>query len=291
MKYDNGSAFRRALEDRLRTMSMQTGMSLTRLRKMVVFDRYLARLLHYQPGRWILKGGLALQLRLGVEARTTKDIDLLLLDIQQNILLALRSAGALDLNDWFSFEIGNPQIETDEVGGKRYPVRAILDTRDFETFHIDIGMTDALIEAPDQLTTPELLTFADIQPTIIPCYPLTQQISEKLHAYTRLHASGESSRVKDFVNMLLIASLAEFQADRLHKAIEVTFLQRGTHPFPKLLPEPSGNWATTFKKLSKDVGAGFPSLDETFLMLQKFLNPILSDSPVTHWDSIHWQWD
>src|SRR4030042_6931170 len=166
MKYDNGSAFRRALEDRLRTMSMQTGMSLTRLRKMVVFDRYLARLLHYQPGCWILKGGLALQLRLGVEARTTKDIDLLLLDIQQNILLALRSGGALDLNDWFSFEIGNPQIETDEVGGKRYPVRAILDTRDFETFHIDIGMTDALIEAPDQLTTPELLTFAEIQPTI-----------------------------------------------------------------------------------------------------------------------------
>jgi hypothetical protein len=67
MKYDNGSAFRRALEDRLRSMSIQTGMSLTRLRKMVAFDRYLARLLYYQPGCWILKGGFALQLRLGAE--------------------------------------------------------------------------------------------------------------------------------------------------------------------------------------------------------------------------------
>jgi hypothetical protein len=31
MKYDNGSAFRRALEDRLRARSLKTGMSLTRL--------------------------------------------------------------------------------------------------------------------------------------------------------------------------------------------------------------------------------------------------------------------
>lgn len=59
MKYSDGSTFRRALEDRLRVESLQTGMPLTRLRKMVAFDRYLARLLTVQPGQWILKGGLA----------------------------------------------------------------------------------------------------------------------------------------------------------------------------------------------------------------------------------------
>src|SRR4030043_1545917 len=242
MKYDNGSAFRRALEDRLRSMSIQTGMPLTRLRKMVAFDRYLARLLKYQPGCWILKGGLALQLRLGAEARTTKDIDFLLLDVQQNILISLRSAGALDLKDWFSFEVSNPENDTDEVGGKRYAVRAILDTRGFEAFHIDIGVADALTEPPDQLVTPELLIFAEIQPTIVPCYPIAHPLAEKLHDFTRLHASGESSRVKDFVDMLLMASLAEIHADRLYKAIETTFRQRGTHPLSTPLPEPPVIW-------------------------------------------------
>src|SRR4030066_1913583 len=186
MKYDNGSAFRRALEDRLRSMSMQSGIPLSRYRKMVAFDRYLARLLHEHPGSWMLKGGFALQLRLGDEARTTKDIDLLLLESNQDVFSELRKAGAMDLNDWFSYEVSYAEIKPDEVVGKRYPVRSILDTREFESFHIDIGMNDAIIDPPDYLETPNLLAFAEISPLIIPCYPLTQQIAEKLHAITRM---------------------------------------------------------------------------------------------------------
>ena len=51
-------------------------MSLARLRKEVAFDRLLARLLVVAPGRWVLKGGLALDFRFGERARTTRDIDL-----------------------------------------------------------------------------------------------------------------------------------------------------------------------------------------------------------------------
>ncbi len=85
MKYNSGAAFRRALEDRLRARSLQTGLPLVRLRKMIAFDRFLARLLLHQPDEWVLKGGLALQLRLGDSARTTKDIDMLVLVHQQDI--------------------------------------------------------------------------------------------------------------------------------------------------------------------------------------------------------------
>jgi len=65
MKYATGSAFRRALETRLRTLSQREGVPLARLRKLVAFDRLLARLLQAEPETWVLKGGLALQLRLG----------------------------------------------------------------------------------------------------------------------------------------------------------------------------------------------------------------------------------
>jgi hypothetical protein len=66
MTYRSGASFRRALEDRLRVQSLETGVPLVRLRKMVVFDRFMARLVQDKPDGWVLKGGLALQLRLGI---------------------------------------------------------------------------------------------------------------------------------------------------------------------------------------------------------------------------------
>ena len=63
----------------------------------------------------------------------------------------------------------------------------------FERFHIDIGIGDPLLSPVEYLETPALLTFAGIAPTVVPCYPSTQQIAEKYHAYTRPHVSGVSS--------------------------------------------------------------------------------------------------
>lgn len=76
MKYADAVAFRRALEDRLREGAGGDGARIARNRKRVVFVRLLARLATVAPGRWALKGGFALDLRLADQARTTKDIDI-----------------------------------------------------------------------------------------------------------------------------------------------------------------------------------------------------------------------
>lgn len=103
MKYRSGGAFRRALETRLRNQSLESNVPLIRLRKMVAFDRLLARLMASQPELWVLKGGLALQLRLGERARTTKDIDLLFGEEPEKIYRRVREAAGLELGDWFAF--------------------------------------------------------------------------------------------------------------------------------------------------------------------------------------------
>ncbi len=74
--YETPQALRRALENRLLTQSSETGMSLDRLRRRVLFERVVARLQAAEPGSWVLKGGMALEVRLRDEARLTKDIDL-----------------------------------------------------------------------------------------------------------------------------------------------------------------------------------------------------------------------
>ncbi len=73
MRYESSAAFRRALEDRLHRQSLTSGTPLVRLRKMVAFERFLARLVVAQPQSWVLKGGLALQFYLGERARTTQE--------------------------------------------------------------------------------------------------------------------------------------------------------------------------------------------------------------------------
>jgi len=292
MKYESGSAFRRALEDRLRSINLKTGVPLVRLRKMVAFDRFLARLATLQPESWLLKGGFALQLRLGDKARTTKDIDLLVFaEIGQEIHF-IRASSQVDLNDWFLFEVEPPtEASADEFGGLRFQIHALLDGRPFETFHIDIGIGDPVIGKPDALASPGLLKFADIEPIVIQCYPLAQQIAEKLHAYTGSYTSGVSSRVKDMIDILLIAGLGTIEEKDLAEAIEATFKKRNTRPIPKAITPPPINWEQPFKKMAKEVGLGQESLDEGFGALQNFLNPILMEGKVRKWDPMEWKWD
>lgn len=51
MRYASAGAFRAALERWLHTLAEQTDVPLVRLRKLVVFDRLLARLMAVAPDR------------------------------------------------------------------------------------------------------------------------------------------------------------------------------------------------------------------------------------------------
>jgi hypothetical protein len=291
MKYSSASAFRRALEDRLRQQSLYSGVPLVRLRKMVAFDRFLARLVQAQPGQWVVKGGLALQLRVGERARTTKDMDLLMLDQQREVYPRLREAGAFMLDDWFSFEVSRTTLlPTEDFGGDRYQLLSLLDGRRFEEFHLDVGIGDPLVEPVEYLQTPALLTFAGFSPTNVPCYPITQQIAEKLHACTRTFQTGESSRVKDYVDMLLLAHMGSIEGDRLREALMATFTARQTHPLPVEMPGPPPGWERPFQRMAAEVQLEQRSIKEANAALQQFLNPVLSGNPLGLWNPVFWKW-
>ena len=289
--YQTGADFRRALEERLRTRSLNSGVSLARLRKVVAFDRFLVRLIQNQPDQWILKGGFAIDLRMVNKARTTKDIDVLALAGNVDILTSLRSAGALDLGDWFSVRSSARRgTDQNEIGNLRYHIHSLLDGRTFEEFHIDVGVGDPVIDPVDYLEGPSLLNFSGIQSTLIPCYPVTQQIAEKLHAYTRPHLSGESSRVKDFVDILLLAGFGRIDPYRLLLAIQATFDTRNTHPIPLELPDPPVDWSRPYQKLASEVSLNFRTLEEANEAIKVFLNPLLRSEATQLWEPDRWSW-
>ncbi len=115
-KYTSAAAFRVALENRLKRMAWDESLDLQRARRQAAFDRLLCRLFAGPDAPWLLKSGYALELRLKI-ARTTRDIDLALKRLPvpsgdwdanaPNVMEALREAGQLDLQDFFTFVFGD----------------------------------------------------------------------------------------------------------------------------------------------------------------------------------------
>ncbi len=294
MRYKTAAAFRRALEERLRRQSLEGGQPLARLRKMVAFDRFLARLGKKEPKAWIVKGGFALQLRLGDRARTTKDIDVLAANpwTREEIVAHLRAAASLGLGDWFELEVGEPAEAATGApgGGFRFPVRCLLDGRQFENFHLDVGYGDPVLEAPEVLTTPDLLGFAEIPPAKVRCYPLTTQVAEKLHTYTRTYASGETSRARDLADILLAASLEQFNSAKLKQAIDATFQARASHAVPQELPDPPERISVSYRRLARELDLPWPTIEEAGQAAGQFLNPILKRDARAKWNPVAWRW-
>ncbi len=257
MRYETAAAFRRALEDRLKERSRRDGALLARLRKQVAFDRLLARLLRVAPDQWALKGGFALQLRMADRARTTRDVDLAWQIHEDELLDRLIEATIEELGDFFSFRVERTTADPDRMGGAhRFRVEASLAGRLFETFLLDVGEGDGLtVTQPEALTTPDLLGFAGIEPVTVPVIPLTRQVAEKLHAYTRRYEGGRvSSRPKDLVDLALIAQLFSLDAARLLLDLREVFASRGTHDLPSDLRRPPAEWRVPYRQLAVEVG-------------------------------------
>jgi predicted nucleotidyltransferase component of viral defense system len=291
-RYASPEAFRQALETRLNAISRDHGRPLARLRKEVVFDRLLARLIQVAHGRWVLKGGLALDYRFGDSARTTRDIDIAMVGGEADANRDLLSVQELDIGDSFVFVIERTADldELDAGAAIRYHVRAELAGRVFDEFVLDVGFDPP--DSTDQIQGTDLLEFAGIPRITAPAVPLEVQLAEKVHAYTRTYASSghPSTRVKDLVDMELIAGHAELDARRLSLAMDDTFSRRGTHTLPGSLPAPPRNWRTPYSKLAKEVGLP-QEMDTGFRLASELIDPILDQPGSTErWDPKSRRW-
>jgi hypothetical protein len=279
-----------ALERRLKD-GAPDGAALSRDRKRVAFDRLLARLGWVAPGRWLLKGGFALDLRLAARARSTKDIDIEWRAGEEELLDALLDAADHDAGDFFVFGIERAGAPEDRLGGAhRFRVAASLAGRPFETFLLDVGFRAGDPTGVETLRTGDLLAFAAIEPVEIEAVGLELQIAEKLHAYTRTYEGRGSTRTKDLVDLALIAELSTPDAATLRGEIDGVFGLRGTHQVTLSLPPPPPDWATPYRRLAEEVGAA-PTLEAGHGEAAALLDPVLvGEVSSGGWDPVGRRW-
>jgi predicted nucleotidyltransferase component of viral defense system len=158
---------------------------------------------------------------------------------EEHAVELLIDAAGLDLDDGFEFAIERTPINDHLGRGQRWSVTANVAGRQFERVAIDVEFATEPILEPEMIVASELLAFADVDPVRVPALAIEQHVAEKLHAYTRTYAGDNpSSRVKDLVDLVVIANTSELDAKRLNDAIAEIFDRRATHEPPAELPVP-----------------------------------------------------
>lgn len=292
--YSSPEAFKQALEQRLRTAE-RTGVEMARRRQLLVFDRFLARIVAVLGEAATLKGGLALECRLE-RARTTRDVDLRMMGSPYNILAKLQEAGRCDLGDFMTFEVGpdedHPEIRNVgmQYNGLRFHAEGKLAGKLYgQRFGVDVAFGDPILGDPEVVVAEDVLSFAGIAPPTLRLYPIETHIAEKLHAYT-MPRRRPSTRVKDLPDIALLATAKTLDASRLREALVQTFTFRKTHSLPTELPAPLVAWAAPYATMAREDQLAWLTLEDVTRAAQEFLGPVLVGSLDATWEPEAWGW-
>lgn len=193
-------------------------------------ERFLYRLsLSAYSKHFILKGALMLRVWQSPEFRPTMDIDMLGKTSNNEASIISQVTDILNVTvepDGLLFDarsIQSERITADaDYQGLRVIFRGTLDSARVN-MQIDIGFGDVVHPAPEESDFPTLLEFN--APRLL-CYSRESAIAEKFEAMVKLGILN--SRMKDFFDIWLLSRQCNFDGNKLLKAIQLTFAQRGT---------------------------------------------------------------
>lgn len=259
MTYDTPQALRTALEARIRNESAATGLSADRLRRRVIFQRIITRLQRAEPGRWVLKGGMALEVRLRDAARLTKDIDLGLRDetldgedLRERLVDALsRDADG----DGFGFAVGPPSEMAEDGGGHltwRVAVAVELAGRPFGAIKLDVSPRAHELDATDIVQLPNSLDFAGIRTVEIEIVDVHRHAAEKFHAMLKDFGERENSRVRDLVDLMLLRESGLLSIAQLTPVVTAVWAERESAAPPVAFPNLPTSWLERYERLAAE---------------------------------------
>jgi hypothetical protein len=284
--YETPGAFRRALTDRLKTLSAKSRWDLPQLQRQIAYDRLLARL-YLVDRAWIVKGATALLARdLGV--RGTIDIDLYRDASVDVAMRELREAAASDLGDWFNFEIGAAQPVSDGADGSRAPIKALIGPTVWASFHVDlVGTAVRMTGDPDDVPALARVGMPDIEQPGYRAYPLVDHVADKVVAmFDRYgNAAAPSTRYKDLVDLVAIATGASVVAAAQIRALRSEGARRSVE-LPGRFDVPGREtWERGYSAEARrsllDIAQ---SLDDALAVVGPFVDPLLSGEAEGRWD-------
>lgn len=278
--YATATAFRRALEDRLKAEAKSRGRSLEELRREFLFQRFLAMIFSAPEGQWVLKGGASLLMRLA-DARFSKDLDLLRMGTlsPEQAIVELRELTTPREGDHLTFVIEdgvhystvNPVVEisvTAYIGAK------------YGQFPIDLATDLHLLAAPELIQAQPVVDVPGLPalPDLV-VYPLTDQVADKVCAMFELYGQSQSpsSRYRDLLDLALIVSTSQLDGRQLALSV-ASETRRRKVSMPKAMQSPGPNWSVGYAAIARRsrIAKQLHAMPSALEVVGACLNPILS---------------
>lgn len=263
-------ALRDSINHRLANVAAERHVAPDRIRRHFAFQRILVRLSATEG--WVLKGGFALEVRLGLQARATKDLDLAMLDDLDGAEVQDRLLDALDVDadDGLTFQVSAPKaISSDEAGnpGWKFTVTSFLGGKVFTPLRLDVVARSAEIAgAVGTLEVHPPILPERLSSTTMPAVDVAQHAAEKFHAMARTYAGDRpSSRVKDLVDVVLLAEAGLLPNSDLPDRLRTVWQVRDGVPPPEQIPGFPASWKHDYAAMANelDLGIDYPTARST----------------------------
>lgn len=265
------------LEQLIGRYSRDEGVAADRVRRWVSTMALLGALERAAPDRaqprFVLKGGVAIELRVRTGARATKDVDVVFRGDSGKLLDALDDAFAEPYRD-FAFRRGAPADHGPHA--QRFDVRLSYQTRAWATVRLEVSGPEAGADEPEYVDAISLEDFKLTGPRVIACLPLRFQIAQKLHAVTERPVDRPNDRFRDLVDLLVLRELIE-DLSALRLACETTFATRSTHAWPPSLEAPA-SWRVGYARLAGEVALDVIDVDAAAGEVRAFIAAIVASA-------------
>lgn len=277
------AAFRRALTDRLKAAAKEGRWTLQQLQRQVAYDRLIERLYLIDDG-WIVKGATALLAR-DIGVRASLDVDLYRGVARELAEDELGRAAAIDVGDWFRFEIGGGTAIGD--GAVRLPVNAVIGATTWVEFRVDLVGSDLRMTGQPEDAPPLALgVIPEVEQRGYRVYPLVDHVADKVAATYERHGEDRrpSTRYRDVVDLVAIVTGTSVPATAQLAALRSEFERRAL-ALPDRFDVPDrflwerGYAAEARRSLLNTAR----TLDEALAVIRPFLDPLLDGTAVGSW--------
>lgn len=218
----------KSLMDKSRYLASKNNITTNEVLQNYMFERILERLsISRYKNNFILKGGLLLSSIMGIDTRTTMDMDTCIKGMNlmdEQLYEVLNEILNIDVNDGVKFEIKNskPIREDDDYGGLKYKLLAKFDNLRVN-LSIDIATGDLI--TPREIEYDYKMMFEDRSLKIM-TYNIESIIAEKFQ--TVISRGILNSRMKDYYDLYYLITYEKYSKDNLKEAIIKTFKKRNT---------------------------------------------------------------
>lgn len=236
----------------------------------MVFLGALGRVGEQETPRFVLKGGIAIELRLHHRARATKDVDAIFFGeadaLEKDLDEALSEPYA-----GFTFQ----RHEVEEFGDDRFRrvnVKLFYRGRSWATLKLEVAQRESAKIDAEVVTAIPLDEFGLLGPEMVPCLSTRFQIAQKIHAVTEQFEDRHNDRFRDLIDLILLRGISEDRQPIREACVEI-FEVREKHAWPPDLVVQYG-WAERFPALADEMQFPIRNVDEAADQVRRFIDEI-----------------